>query len=112
VTLQKNKYFTSNLSYIKLKLGQQIGGGTSNSKPLGPIIMMSQSETLSSSEILFITLFSADAHSCCCGFHQPMENSGIMPSQNHFAEPNQHNLTNCTTQHHILSTAGDALIHI
>jgi hypothetical protein len=66
VTLQKNKYFTSNLSYIKLKLGQQIGGGTSNSKPLGPIIMMSQSETLSSSEILFITLFSAGAHSCCC----------------------------------------------
>jgi hypothetical protein len=32
--------------------------GTTNSKPPGPIIMMTQSETLSSSQILFITLFS------------------------------------------------------
>jgi len=34
---------------IKLKLGQQIGGETTNNKPPGPIIMMGQSETLSSS---------------------------------------------------------------
>jgi len=33
----------------KLKLAQQIGAGTTNSKPPGPIIMMGQSETLSSS---------------------------------------------------------------
>jgi len=30
---------------IKLKLGQQIRGGTTNSKPPGRIIMMGQSET-------------------------------------------------------------------
>ncbi len=46
---------------IKLKLGQQIGGGITNNKPLGPI-SMSQSKTLSSSQIVFITLFSAR---CC-----------------------------------------------
>jgi hypothetical protein len=34
---------------IKLKLWQQIGGGTANNKPPGPTIMMGQSETLSSS---------------------------------------------------------------
>jgi hypothetical protein len=70
--LAKNK-FTSTLSYgiytfanppIKLKLGQQIGGGTTNSKPLGPIRMMSQYKTLSIIQIVFITLFSAIA--CCC----------------------------------------------
>jgi len=33
---------------IKLKLGQQIGGGITNNKPPRPIIMMGQSETLSS----------------------------------------------------------------
>jgi hypothetical protein len=33
---------------IKLKLGQQIGGGTTNNKPPGAIIVMGQSETLSS----------------------------------------------------------------
>ncbi len=49
---------------IKLKLGQQIGGGITNSKPLGPISMMSQSKTLSSSQIVFITLFSAGARCC------------------------------------------------
>jgi len=32
---------------IKLKLSEQIGGGTTNSKPPGRIIMMSQSQTLS-----------------------------------------------------------------
>jgi hypothetical protein len=46
---------------IKVKLGQQIGGGTTNSNPLGPIIMMGQSETVISSQIVFITLFSAGA---------------------------------------------------
>ncbi len=66
---------------IKLKQGQQIGGGTTNSKPPGPIIMMGQSsETLnsSSSQIIFITLFSAGAK------------CAIILSQNHFPEPNSH----------------------
>jgi hypothetical protein len=44
---------------VKMKLGQQIGGGTTNSKPHGPIFMIDQSETLSSSQIIFSTLFSA-----------------------------------------------------
>ncbi len=43
---------------IKLKPGQQIGGGTTHSKPPRPIIMMGQSETRSSSQIIFMTLFS------------------------------------------------------
>jgi len=48
---------------IKLKLGQRDRWGTTNSKPAGPIIMMGKSEKkpLSSSEIIFITLFSAGA---------------------------------------------------
>jgi hypothetical protein len=37
-------------------LGADVGGGITNSKPLGPIIMMSQSEILSSSQVIFITL--------------------------------------------------------
>jgi hypothetical protein len=45
---------------IKLKLGQQINGWEStNSKPPGPIITISQSEILSRSQIIFfITIFS------------------------------------------------------
>jgi hypothetical protein len=59
---------------IKLKLGQQTGKwGTTNSKPLGPIIMMSRSEALSSSsQIIFITLFCAGAQVGCgpCTSHK------------------------------------------
>jgi hypothetical protein len=48
-------YFTSKFSCIlffatppiKLKLGQETGGGTTNSKAPGPIITMGQSDTLS-----------------------------------------------------------------
>jgi hypothetical protein len=43
----------NNIISVKLKLGQHICGGTTNSKPLGPIIMIDQRET----QILFITLF-------------------------------------------------------
>jgi hypothetical protein len=39
-------------------------GGTTNRKPAGPIIMMGQSEKLSSKWIKFITLFSASAQRC------------------------------------------------
>jgi hypothetical protein len=39
---------------------------STNNKPLGPIIMMGQSETLSSSsQIIFITPFSASGQRCC-----------------------------------------------
>ncbi len=44
--------------------------GTTNSEPPGPIIMIGQSEILSSSQIIFITLFCAGAQ-YCCAFHQP-----------------------------------------
>ncbi len=43
---------------MKLKLGQHIGEGATNSKPPGRIVVMGQSETLRSSLIIFITLFS------------------------------------------------------
>jgi hypothetical protein len=62
---------------IKLKPVQQMGGGSTNSKPPGPIIMMDRSETLSSSQIIFITLFSAGAqrhlpaHSKLCNCAEP-----------------------------------------
>jgi hypothetical protein len=42
---------------LKPKLRQQMGGGSTNSKPPGPIIVMGQSETLISSRIKLITLF-------------------------------------------------------
>jgi hypothetical protein len=92
---------------IKLKLGQQIGGGTANSKPTGPIIMMGKSESPpTSSKIIFITLFSAGVQRCCCAFYQPPHKLC------NFAEPNWHVLTFLhpifTMQDHILSTAGDA----
>jgi hypothetical protein len=55
-------FFTSKFSYllfvnpnIKTNTGISNRCGTTNSKPLGPIIIMSQSETLSSSEILYIS---------------------------------------------------------
>ncbi len=53
---------------VKMKLGQQIGAGTTNSKPHGPTIMIDQSETLSSSQIIFSTLFSA---TCTAVFASP-----------------------------------------
>jgi hypothetical protein len=66
---------------MKLKLPQRIGGQLlGNSKPTGTIIMMSQSETLSSSQIIFITLFSAGSqrvtapftsHRKLCNYAEP-----------------------------------------
>jgi len=71
-------FFTSKFSYfliynpiIKLKLGQQIGGKPLIANPPGAISVMGQSETLSSSQIIFPTLFSACAP-CFCAFHQPL----------------------------------------
>ncbi len=62
---------------IKLKPGQQIGGGRLiNSKPAGRIMMMGQSETLSSSQIIFITLISASAQHCCA-IYQPQQHAQL-----------------------------------
>jgi hypothetical protein len=64
-------FFTSKYWYlsfatpaITLKVGQQrYMWGTTNSKPLGPIIMIDQRETLRSSQVIFITLFFAGLYS-------------------------------------------------
>jgi hypothetical protein len=54
-------------------LGQQIGGGITNSKPPGRIIMRGQSETLSSKlDHVYYTLFCC-APQRCCTFHQPLQ---------------------------------------
>ncbi len=76
---------------IKVKLGQQIGGGTMNSKPLAPIIMMGQSKILSSSQIPFITLFSPSVAVPCTS--HTASKLVITPTQNHFLEPNHHILS-------------------
>jgi len=59
----------------KLKLGLQIGRWEiTNSKALGPIIMIGQSETRSTSQsvsqIIFITVFSLAGLRISCAFHE------------------------------------------
>jgi hypothetical protein len=62
-------FFTSKFSCLvfcnttnKIEIGTSNRWGTTKTKPPPPIIMMVQSETLGSSHIKFITLFSAGAH--------------------------------------------------
>jgi len=55
----------------KTESGRANRWGTTNSKPPGPIIRMSQSKTLTGSQIIFITLFSAHAHRCCATYQPP-----------------------------------------
>jgi len=50
--------------------------GITNSKPPGPIIVIGESKTGSSSQIVFITLFLADAQ-LCCAFYQPQQTKQI-----------------------------------
>jgi hypothetical protein len=71
-------FFLQSLSRppIELKLtetGTANRWGITNSKAPEPIIMMSQSEILSSSQIIFITLFSAGARRWC-DFYEPSQN--------------------------------------
>jgi hypothetical protein len=74
--------------------------------------MIGQSQTLSSSEIVLITLFSAGAHRYCA-FHQPWQNCAMMLSQNKFSSAKpacfDFSSSNLVLQNHILSTAEDAL---
>ncbi len=71
-------FFTSKFSYVLFsnpthKTETQTTkrwGTTNDSKPPGSIIMTDQSETLSISQIIFITLFSAGTQSCCA-LYQP-----------------------------------------
>jgi hypothetical protein len=59
--------FFSNPSH-KITAGIANRWETTNSKPPGRIIMIDQSETWSSSEIIFITLFSSRGVRLCCAY--------------------------------------------
>ncbi len=68
-------YFFPTPTQKKLKLGLQIGRWEiTNSKALGPIIMIGQSETRRSSQsvsqIIFITVFSLAGLRISCAFHE------------------------------------------
>jgi len=70
---------------------QQIGGGTTNSKPLGAIIMMGQSNTLSSCQMSFISPFYRVTEILCL---LPVTAScAIILRENNFPEPNWHILS-------------------
>ncbi len=71
-------FFSSKFSYLILcnpthisEIGIANRCGTTNSEPPGPIIMIGQSETLSSSQIIFITLFCAGAQRCFAFYGPP-----------------------------------------
>jgi hypothetical protein len=71
---------------IKLKMGQQIGGGLLRANHLddhydGPI------KNTQHQLDHILTLFSAGVHPCCA-FHQPWQPVQLCRSQNHFPEPN------------------------
>ncbi len=79
ITWPYKYFFTSKFSYVlfynpthKTQTGTTNTWGTTNSKPLGPIIMMGHSKTLNSSQIAFITLFTAGAR-CCYALYQPLQ---------------------------------------
>jgi hypothetical protein len=57
-------FFTSKFSYSLFLTGTTKRWGTTISQPLGRISMMGESETLSNSQIIFITLFYAGAQLC------------------------------------------------
>jgi hypothetical protein len=66
---------------IKQKLGRQISGETSNSKPPGPMIMMgAKKHTEKKSDRIYYTFFSASAPHCCA-VYQPPQAYEIMLSQ-------------------------------
>jgi hypothetical protein len=72
IILHRKIFFTSKFSYLlfynptnKTETATANRSGSINSKPLGPIIMMGESETLNSSQIIFITPFSVGARRCC-----------------------------------------------
>jgi len=83
-------YFTSKFSYVlfcdpthKTEIRTARRGATANSKPPGPIIMMGQSETLSSRLIIFITLFSAGAQRCCACY-KPLQHMQLCAAKTIF----------------------------
>jgi hypothetical protein len=118
VTLQKYFSHPSLVIYFfatppkKTELGTANRWGTTNSKPPGLIIMIGQSETLSSSQIIFITLFSPGAQPWCacylatgnlCHYAEPKSFSWAKLAYFDFFSSNFH------MQGQILSTTGDSL---
>jgi len=83
-------FFTSKFSYLLFsthKTGTGNRWGTNYNKPPGPISTMGQLETLSSSQIIFITLFLAGAQ-CVCAIYDPQQTL-----QSCGAKPKRHILT-------------------
>jgi hypothetical protein len=74
----------------KTETGTANTRGTSNSKPPGLIIMMGQSETLGTSQIILLHFF-MQVHIALVRLLPA--NRAIILSQNYFPEPNQHILT-------------------
>jgi hypothetical protein len=64
-----------------------MGGGTINSKPLGLIIMMGQSETWTRSQIIFIILFFVGSCTALLCLSPSTINYETVLNQNHFPEP-------------------------
>jgi hypothetical protein len=94
------KDFTSKFSYLlfcnpthKTETGTTTRWGTTNSKPPRRIIMMGQSETLSSSRIIFITLLFLQVYSVGTLFNQPPQSVHFCRSKTHFPELNRQVLT-------------------
>jgi hypothetical protein len=96
------------LSPMKLKPGLQIGGNYVIAKPSGPVIMIDQSKTRISSQIVFITLFSSR-----CTVSLPQHLDQICRRTTIFlSQTGIYWFSSCKFNvqgHHILSTDGDGL---
>jgi len=66
-----------------------------------------QSKTGSSSQIIFITLFSLASSELCCDFYQPQQTEKICWRKTIFLSHNR--ILNFNVQGHILSSGGDAV---
>jgi len=69
-------YFDNPTNNTETGTGTAYTGGTTNSKPPGPIIVIDQSEILSRSQMQCTTLFLGGAQLCCL-FHQPRQAARI-----------------------------------
>ncbi len=107
-------FFTSKFSYLlfcnpnhETETRTASRWGTTNSKPPWPIIMIDQSETVSSNHIIFITLFC----SVLLRLLPATGNSALSQKKICWAKPACFDFpsSNYTLQDHIRSTAGHAL---
>ncbi len=119
----KTMFFTSKFRFffpslqpppIKLKLGQQIGGGTTNSKPAaGPIIILMMGQLVVRSHLLHSFL---EVHSVAVPFTSHPQSVQLCEELKpfcwaklaHFDFPSP----DFTLHYHILSTAEDVLTHM